>query len=62
MKISSEIDFFSIFGPLGILFAILFEGLLIEIQDEIHHFPGWEGGVNGHKNCEQMFREQPGVS
>ena len=26
------------------LFAILFEVLLIEIQEEIHHFAGWEGG------------------
>ena len=25
-------------------FAILFEALLIEIQEEIHHFAGWEGG------------------
>ena len=26
------------------MFAILFEVLLIEIQEEIHHFVGWEGG------------------
>ena len=26
------------------MFAILFEVLLIEIQEEIHHFAGWEGG------------------
>ena len=26
------------------MFAILFEALLIEIQQEIHHFAGWEGG------------------
>ena len=26
------------------MFAILFEALLIEIQEEIPHFPGWEGG------------------
>ena len=26
------------------MFAILFEALLIEIQEEIHHFAGWEGG------------------
>ena len=25
-------------------FAILFEVLLTEIQEEIHHFAGWEGG------------------
>ena len=22
----------------------------IEIQEEIHHFAGWEGGGEGHKN------------
>ena len=27
--------------------AILFEALLIEIQEEIHHFAGWEGGGSG---------------
>ena len=38
------------------MIAILFEVLLIEIQEEIHHFAGWEGGgVKGHKNCEQHF-------
>ena len=26
------------------MFAILFEVLLIENQEEIHHFAGWEGG------------------
>ena len=26
------------------MFAILFEVLLIEIQEEIRHFAGWEGG------------------
>ena len=26
------------------MFAILFEALLIEIQEENHHFAGWEGG------------------
>ena len=46
------------------MFAILFGVLLIEIQEEIHHFLGWEGGegVKGHKNCEQKFCEQTGVS
>ena len=45
------------------MFAILFEVLLIEIQKEIHHFAGWEeGGGQGHKNCEQKFCEQTGVS
>ena len=35
----------------------------MEIQDEIHHFAGWEGGgVQGRKNCEQRVREQTGVS
>ena len=32
------------------MFAILFEALLKEIQEEIHHFAGWEGGVTGYKN------------
>ena len=42
------------------MFAILFEALLIEIQEEIPHFAGWVGGgVNGHKNCELNFCEQP---
>ena len=44
------------------MFAILFEVLLIEIQEEIHHFPGWGGGFNVRKNCEQKFCEQTGVS
>ena len=44
------------------MFAILFEVLLIEIREEIHHFAGWEVGVKGHKNCEQKFCEQTGVS
>ena len=43
------------------MFAILFEVLSIEIQEEIHHFAGWEGGVNGDKNCEQKCCEQTGV-
>ena len=43
------------------MFAILFEVLLIEIQEEIRHFAGWEGGLVGHKNCEQAFCEQTGV-
>ena len=34
------------------MFAILFEVLLIEIQEEIHHFAGWDGGVKKHNNCE----------
>ena len=38
------------------MFAILFEVLLIEIQEEIHHFAGWEGGgVKGRKNYEREF-------
>ena len=45
------------------MFAILFEALIIEIQEEIHHFAGWEGGgVKGHEDCEQTFCEQIGVS
>ena len=44
------------------MFAILFEVLLIEFQEEIHHFAGWEGGVKGHKNCQQRFCEQTGIS
>ena len=43
------------------MFAILFEVLLIEIQEEIHHFAGWEGGVKGHESFEQKFCEQTGV-
>ena len=50
---------FAIFGEFirnfGWVFEILFEVLLIEIQEEIHHFAGWEGGGKGHKNCEQQF-------
>ena len=47
----------------GAVFAILFEALLIETPEEIHHFAGWEGGgLKGHKNCEQTFCEQIGVS
>ena len=45
------------------MFAILFEALLREIQEEIHHFAGWEGGGGkGHENCEQTFCEQTGAS
>ena len=45
------------------MFAILFEVLLIQVQEEIYHFAGWEeGGVKGHNNCEQTFCEQTGVS
>ena len=45
------------------MFAILFDVLLIEIQEEMLHFAGWEGGgVKGRKNCEQKFCEQTGVS
>ena len=42
---------------IGWVFAILFEALLIEIQEEIHHFPGWEGGGYGAHFCEQKFCE-----
>ena len=45
------------------MFAILFEALFFENQEEIHQFAGWEGGgFKGHKNCEQKFCEQAGVS
>ena len=38
------------------MFAILFEVLLIEIQEEIHHFAGWEGGgVMGTKIMNKNF-------
>ena len=44
------------------MFAILVEVRLIENQEEIPHFPGWErGGVNERKNCEQKFCEQTGA-
>ena len=36
---------------------------LLEFQDEIHHFAGWEGGgVKVREFCEQTFCEQTGVS
>ena len=38
-----------------------FEALLIKIQEEIHHFAGWEGGDKGHQACEQKVCEQIGV-
>ena len=44
------------------MFAILLEVLLIEIQEEIHHFAGWEGGVKGRENREQKCCEQTGIS
>ena len=44
------------------MFAIQFEVLLIEIQEEVLHFAGWEGGAKGHKNSEQIFCEQTGAS
>ena len=38
------------------MFAILFEVLLIEIQEEIHHFAGWEGGgLRGAKIVNKKF-------
>ena len=37
-------------------FAILFEALLIEFQEEIHHFAGWEGGgLRGAKMVNKHF-------
>ena len=44
------------------MFAILFEALLIEIQEEIPHFAGWEGGLRGIKDVNKTFCEQTGVS
>ena len=45
---------FAIFGGFvrnfSWVFAILCEVLLIEIQEEIHHFAGWEGGVIVNKH------------
>ena len=33
----------------------------LEIQEEIHHFAGWEGGgVKGRESCEQTSCEQTG--
>ena len=38
------------------MFVILFGVLLIEIQEEIHHFAGWKGGgVKGHKIANKNF-------
>ena len=37
------------------MFAILFEALLIEIQEEIPHFAGWEGGLMGTKIVNKSF-------
>ena len=39
------------------MFAILFEGLLIEIQEEIHHLLFWEegGGLRGTKIVNKHF-------
>ena len=38
------------------MFAILFEALLIEIQEEIPHFPSWEGGgLMGAKIVNKIF-------
>ena len=33
----------------------------MEIEEEIHHFVGWEGGAQAHKNREQKYCEQIGV-
>ena len=37
------------------MFAILFEVLLIEIQEEIHRFAGCKGGVRGTKIVNKNF-------
>ena len=45
------------------MFAILFEGHLIEQKkEEIPQSAGWEGGVNGHNDCAPNFCEQTDVS
>ena len=37
-------------------FWLLFEALLVEIQEEIHHFLGWEGGgLRGTKIANKNF-------
>ena len=43
------------------MFAILFEVVLIENQEEIHHVAGLGGGGGkGHRNCDQNFCDQTG--
>ena len=37
------------------MFAILFEALLKEIQEEIHHLAGWEGGLMGTEIVNKSF-------
>ena len=44
------------------MFVILSEVLLIQSQEEIHHLADWEGGIEGHQDCEQTLCEQVGVS
>ena len=60
--ICSQFCLLAIFGEsirnFGGVFAILFEGLLMEIQ-EIHDLAVLGGG---RSNCEQTFCEQTGVS
>ena len=42
------------------MFAILFEVLLKEIQEEIHHFAGWEGGgLMGTKIVNKNIMNKP---
>ena len=47
--VCSQFCLFAIFAGFvrnfGWVFAILLEVLLIQIQEEFHHFAGWEGGV-----------------
>ena len=46
----------SLFAILGWAFTILFEIILIEIQEEIHHFAGWDGGgLRGTKIVKKHF-------
>ena len=37
------------------MFVILFEVLLIEIQEEIHDVAGWKGGLRGPKIVNKNF-------
>ena len=58
--VCSQFCLFAIFGGsvrnFGRVFAILFEVLLIEIQEEIHHFSGWDGGgLRGTKIVNKHF-------
>ena len=55
-------NFWRVCSHFGWVFAILFEVLLIEIQEEIIILLVGRGGVKGDKNCEQKYCQQSGVS